>query len=208
MATAIDAKGDLVAGTGADTFSRLAVGTNDQVLIADSTTATGLKWGTPAGGGMTLLSTTSWSNGSAGTVTVSSINQTYKHLYIYAYNFSVSSANSWVGINPNNSSLCTWGNVNNTTLSSSAGNDNYLIRNGSIDTSSGANAFYCMITGYSSSAAVKPISSGGSFRTAAVDRASYGAGGFVSSSAITSIVFNVSGANSISGGTILIYGVN
>lgn len=48
MATAIDAKGDLVAGTGADTFARLAVGANDTVLTADSSTATGLKWATPA----------------------------------------------------------------------------------------------------------------------------------------------------------------
>lgn len=46
MATAIDAKGDLVAGTGADAFSRLAVGTNGQVLTADSAEATGLKWAT------------------------------------------------------------------------------------------------------------------------------------------------------------------
>jgi hypothetical protein len=45
MATAIDAKGDLIAGTGADAFARLAVGTNGQALLADSTTATGLKWG-------------------------------------------------------------------------------------------------------------------------------------------------------------------
>lgn len=44
MATAIDAKGDLIAGTGADTFSRLAVGTNNHVLTADSTAATGIKW--------------------------------------------------------------------------------------------------------------------------------------------------------------------
>jgi hypothetical protein len=44
MATAIDAKGDLIAGTGADAFSRLAVGTNGQVLTADSTAATGIKW--------------------------------------------------------------------------------------------------------------------------------------------------------------------
>ena len=58
MATAIDAKGDLIAGTGADAFARLAVGSNDQVLIADSTTATGLKWGTSSSGGMTLISTT------------------------------------------------------------------------------------------------------------------------------------------------------
>jgi hypothetical protein len=44
MATAIDAKGDLIGGTGADTFTRLAVGTDGQVLTADSTASTGLKW--------------------------------------------------------------------------------------------------------------------------------------------------------------------
>ena len=50
MATAIDAKGDLIAGTAADTFSRIAVGTNGQVLTADSTAATGLAWATASGG--------------------------------------------------------------------------------------------------------------------------------------------------------------
>jgi hypothetical protein len=45
MATAIDAKGDLVPGTGADTFARLAVGANNLVLMAESTAATGLKYG-------------------------------------------------------------------------------------------------------------------------------------------------------------------
>ena len=50
MATAIDAKGDLIAGTAADTFSRLAVGTNGQVLTADSTAATGLAWATTTPG--------------------------------------------------------------------------------------------------------------------------------------------------------------
>ena len=44
MATAIDAKGDLIVGTGADTFSRLAVGTNGHTLVADSSTATGLAY--------------------------------------------------------------------------------------------------------------------------------------------------------------------
>ena len=48
MATAIDAKGDLIAGTAADTFDRLAVGTNGQTLVADSTASTGLKWATPS----------------------------------------------------------------------------------------------------------------------------------------------------------------
>jgi hypothetical protein len=44
MATAIDAKGDLVAGTGADTFSRLAAGSNGDTLVADSSTSTGLRY--------------------------------------------------------------------------------------------------------------------------------------------------------------------
>jgi Lhr-like helicase len=55
--TIVDAKGDLIAATAADTVSRLAVGANDTVLIADSSTATGLKWGTPSAGGMTLINT-------------------------------------------------------------------------------------------------------------------------------------------------------
>jgi hypothetical protein len=55
MATAIDAKGDLVAGTGSDAFSRIAVGTNGQVLTADSTAATGLAWTAGPASGLTLV---------------------------------------------------------------------------------------------------------------------------------------------------------
>ena len=46
----VDAKGDLITATAADTPARLAVGTNGQTLVADSSTATGLKWATPASG--------------------------------------------------------------------------------------------------------------------------------------------------------------
>jgi hypothetical protein len=67
--TIVDAKGDLIAATAADTVSRLAVGTNGQALIADSTQATGLKWGTA--GSLVALNTTAWS--AASSVNINSI---------------------------------------------------------------------------------------------------------------------------------------
>lgn len=43
-ATIVDAKGDLIAGTAADTVARVAVGANDTILMADSAQSTGVKW--------------------------------------------------------------------------------------------------------------------------------------------------------------------
>ena len=40
----VDAKGDLIAATAADTLARLAVGANGAVLTADSSASTGLRW--------------------------------------------------------------------------------------------------------------------------------------------------------------------
>jgi len=42
--TLIDAKGDLIVGTAADTAGRLAVGSNGQMLVADSSAAGGVSW--------------------------------------------------------------------------------------------------------------------------------------------------------------------
>jgi hypothetical protein len=58
----VDAKGDLLVGTGADAVGRLAVGTANQLLAVDSSTASGLKW---ANGGMTLISTQTFSAASS-----------------------------------------------------------------------------------------------------------------------------------------------
>jgi hypothetical protein len=49
------AKGDLFAGSAANTYTKLAVGANDTVLTADSTAATGMKWATPSTGALVLV---------------------------------------------------------------------------------------------------------------------------------------------------------
>jgi hypothetical protein len=56
--TLIDAKGDLIVGTAADTPARLPVGTNGQVPVADSSEAAGIRWDTPAGTGDALKAET------------------------------------------------------------------------------------------------------------------------------------------------------
>lgn len=78
MATAIDAKGDLVVGTGSDTFSRLAVGTNDYVLTADSTQATGVKWAASSGGDWVKIETLSPSAAASATFSNNVFSSTYK----------------------------------------------------------------------------------------------------------------------------------
>jgi len=87
----VDAKGDLITATANDTPARLAVGTNGQTLVADSTTATGLAWAT-AGGSMTSIATGTLS--STG-VNLSSIAATYKSLYLVLDNVQV---NAIVGL--------------------------------------------------------------------------------------------------------------
>jgi hypothetical protein len=50
MATAMTTKGDIVVATGSGTFVRQGVGSDGQVLTADSTQADGVIWSSPSGG--------------------------------------------------------------------------------------------------------------------------------------------------------------
>lgn len=99
----VDAKGDLIAATAADTPARLAVGTNGQVLTADSGEATGLKWTTPStGGGLTLITETSAS--ALSSLSFSSISSSYKQLLLVWTGVHHSATGSQFGIRFNNDS--------------------------------------------------------------------------------------------------------
>jgi hypothetical protein len=92
MATAIDAKGDLIAGTGADAFSRLAAGANDLLLTAASGETTGLKYS----GGWTTW-TPSWTNLTVGNGTVVARYQQIGKTVNYYLQFAMGSTSAVTG---------------------------------------------------------------------------------------------------------------
>ena len=99
--TIVDAKGDLITAVAADTPARLAVGTNAQVLTADSTTATGLKWATAAGGSLTISQLATGTLSGTSTTLASSLSS-YDFLMVVVTGYkSASNENFWMTINNN-----------------------------------------------------------------------------------------------------------
>ena len=100
-ASIVDAKGDIIAATAADTVSRLAVGANDTVLTADSTTATGLKWGTVVtNSNFTLLNAGGTALTGASTITVSGISSADK-IYVVVSGASSGNPNAVIALRMN-----------------------------------------------------------------------------------------------------------
>jgi len=63
----VDAKGDLIGASAADTPARLAVGNNGETLIADSSTSTGLRWQGAISAGKNAIINGSFDNWQRGT---------------------------------------------------------------------------------------------------------------------------------------------
>jgi hypothetical protein len=106
--TIVDAKGDLIAATAADTVARLAVGANGTVLTAASGEATGLQWATPAAGGMTLIASGSLSGAS---VVLSSIAGTYNDLRLVVRNYLPATDGNYLYVRFNNDSGSKYRNI-------------------------------------------------------------------------------------------------
>ena len=198
-------KGDLYGFSTVD--ARIPIGANDTVLTADSTQSLGLKWATPAaGGGMTLLSTTTLSGAST---TISSINQTYNTLFCVISGVTNNTSNTKFCVKPNGASVANYTLLDNDSL---AALENEVIFMTGIATNtlrtSTANAYSLTINNYASATAFKPMLSYGRFlSSASANRSVANLGALTTTSAITSLEFLLASGDTFSAGTVLLYGV-
>ena len=206
MATAFDTKGDLIGATGADTFSKLAVGANGTVLTAASGEATGLQWATPSSGSMTLLSTTSLTGS---TTTVSSISQAYKNLYIQIDEAAVSYAGWALSVSPNGSAVVDQTGQYGTTDYTQLGGTMKLFNGGFNTSGNDTPTFSIYINNYTDAFGYRvPFQFFGSFADTSISICgSIGGGCWRGNAAITSLDFITSNSTFISG-VVRIYGVN
>ena len=208
--TIVDAKGDIIAATAADTVSRLAVGTNDQVLTADSTAATGLKWAAPAAGGMTLISTTTLTGAS---ITLSSIPSTYNNLQLVIRNYIPATDGRGLYMRFNSDSNTRYfyfaTNSANNASSTSTFSDSFMQIASGNDNAVSQSLSVVNIYDYTNTATWK-INDVRSIVTNSSTNTSYnmfnGFGGYNQTSAISSITF-LTDVGNLTSGTVLLYGV-
>ena len=202
--TIVDAKGDIIAATAADTVSRLAVGANDTVLTADSSTATGLKWGTISAGGLTLLSTTTLSGSST---TISSISTSYTNLLILVRDVYQTVNNENMFLRLNSDSGANYANISTNISAVTLQENEIRWTNGSSSTSAlRKSQMYFNLYNYTSTGTKHYDYISTTRDNEDRNKIIIGGGVYTGSSAVTSILFtNQSG--SFSGGTVLIYGV-
>jgi hypothetical protein len=220
MATAIDAKGDLVVGTGADTFSKLTVGANGTTLVADSAETTGLKWATPAGAtaNFSLLNTGGTNLTGGSTVTVSGISgMSTLIVLIQDAGLNTSTGEVRVRLNTDSGSNYTQfgssqiydsGSFNPgafSTLSYSGVSAFYVGRNNSVSAGGGRLCAGLVLTGCNSSGQKMVQSVGtGDGAVAGSQRQDIGVGFYNSSSTISSVSVNAD--YTFNAGKVYIYG--
>lgn len=198
----LTAKGDVLTATAANTLAKLGVGANDTVLTADSTTATGLKWAAVAGGGMTLLSTTTLSGV---TTTVSSISGAYTQLLIRVLNPVFNTGGQFIQLGFNGGTAV-YGNRYVSTSPSIDTMTSYVSPAVTQDNTGGGMILTCLVDAYATGNR-KSIVFYGVGLQAGTYRGFGGSGGIGTATAITSISVTGSSSYAYTGGTIEIWGI-
>lgn len=221
MATEIDAKGDLIGGTGADTFARLAVGANGTVLTADSVEATGLKWAAPAGAvnSFTLLNTGDTTIGAGSTKTwsgISGINTIF--VILNALQINSNSPDVRLRVNGNTGTVYNYAKLQYSWVSSYA-QTNYTTSSSFSDTrvelgTSGgsggvggaANGGFQIYGANTANHKMFTLSSGGNVAGGGSPKHFISNGYITDSAVISSITIFDGGGNNFGGGNVYIYG--
>lgn len=204
----VDAKGDLISATGADTPARLAVGANDTVLTADSSTSTGLKWAAPAAGGMTLINT----GGTALTgssITIDTIPGTYKNLQLIVVNPNPASDADYLRVRINGDSNTRYRFFADDTTENIAFSDNTIYLTGAVDNGTADGIVYANFYDYANTSTWKLVefaSASNYYADTAKVAARSGHWVFNQTGAITSLVISFFGGN-MDSGTAYLYGV-
>ena len=219
----IDAAGDLIVGTAADTPGRLAVGSAGSILKSDGSapvylapgtsgyvlgsTGSDIAWIPQGTSGIAVISTTTLSGSS---VTVSSIPSTYTNIWVVVEGIT-SASDQQPRVRFNGDSGTNYLAVQSPSTGSTVAKQNYLaVYQSTADlTPATPNALSFVLENYSTSNALKigrSMSLGEDSSASADYRVSNQIVGYFSSSAVSSLEFYTT-SGTFTGGTLTLYGV-
>jgi hypothetical protein len=219
--TIVDAKGDLIAATAADTVSRLAVGANNTVLTADSTTATGLKWATPSGSSAsyTLINAGGTSLTGAATITVSGISG-YDNFLVCLSDASSASSASVFGVRINGDTATNYNHFGGMIIASSTYNMQIIDRSNQLlatnttmipiaqmaGAATSVSAGSVQIRGGNGTGLKSFISTGGTSNSGGANPVGVFLQGYYTSSSTISSISVFSNTGNFDAGTLFVYG--